>query len=769
MALDLTDPSSQSNGLLEETLAGADAFDFSLADLSLTQAVSKSAVLVGDSITFTITLNNSGPANATGVQVQNLLPSGINFTNVTPSIGTYNSDTGIWSVDALASGSNATLTITGTILDAESADAYTNVAEIIAGDQLDPDLIVKDGNLIWSESTSIVAPVVNLDLTKKFTSVKKTFDTDQNGTPDKFVASPGDNVSFEITVTNNGVVDATDVTIEDDLSKILPVGLKVQSLGLDGGINLDTADGGDGDAQTVEVKFNTIAPGASKTITVNAKVSDDYITPINFSATLGFSNPSSTGVNTALPEYFETRADGTFFVNYNVKKEAGNKDANFGFLDVTNAAEVVAANGISLNPGSVTASARLDVATYEINASLNNGEKFFSFGVNLDDPNNPNLLSFFLSPNPGGGTRTSGDAGNHSAFLAPGTRGLFDFLTSFVKSNNPQYLADLAAWMDLSSDGDLSNTQDEKAIFDALADFVKDGVFRSDRYDSGSFTLNNRTQTQNLNIDRLELAPKATKSVNVLVNDRGAFVSNGNGIQIGSFANLQAALDSFCFADPTDVNVTIQDSSGDGAVQTRLQELGGFDFDKNWSVKNITVSSNVSQLNFTSGNSGADIDLSLPNLAILGATPAFNLRGDNAKDDIIGTRFADNIQGANGNDVLSGLGGNDTINGGNGKDTISGGRGDDSLTGGLANDTFVFGAIFGNDIISDFSAQDKLDFSQLGISKSALDSNGDGIINAIDNLADLLGNSLKLDLTSLSGGTISLTGVTSVSMGAVIL
>ncbi|HBE34368.1 MAG TPA: hypothetical protein DD990_24510, partial [Cyanobacteria bacterium UBA11368] len=314
-----------------------------LADLSLTQTVSNSALSVGNPVTFTITLNNSGPANATGVKVKDILPSGINFTNATSSIGTYNNQTGIWDVGNVASGSNATLTLTGTIVNATSASAYTNVAEIVAAKQFDPDSAVNNNDPTEDDYTSIVAPVVKLDLSKKFTSVTPV-DGDGNGTPEQFIALPGDNVSFQIKVTNNGAASATDVKIKDDLTKVLPVGLTVQSLGLDGGINLDASGGGDGNSQTVEVLFNSIAPGASKTITVNAKVSTDYITPISFSGTLGTSNPSTGNLNTALPEYYETTFDATLFLNYNVTKSVNEGRANFGFLNITSDAEIVSVN-----------------------------------------------------------------------------------------------------------------------------------------------------------------------------------------------------------------------------------------------------------------------------------------------------------------------------------------------------------------------------------------------------------------------------------------
>ena len=53
---------------------------------------------MGDTITYTVTLSNNGPNTATGVQVTDLLPAGLSFVSATPSQGTYDPGTGLWTV-----------------------------------------------------------------------------------------------------------------------------------------------------------------------------------------------------------------------------------------------------------------------------------------------------------------------------------------------------------------------------------------------------------------------------------------------------------------------------------------------------------------------------------------------------------------------------------------------------------------------------------------------------------------------------------------------
>jgi len=59
---------------------------------------------VGDTITFTVTLNNIGPDAATDVIVNDMLPVGLNFVSATPSLGAYDEFLGQWVVGTVANG-----------------------------------------------------------------------------------------------------------------------------------------------------------------------------------------------------------------------------------------------------------------------------------------------------------------------------------------------------------------------------------------------------------------------------------------------------------------------------------------------------------------------------------------------------------------------------------------------------------------------------------------------------------------------------------------
>ncbi len=85
----------------------------------LVDGVSMEDKNVGDQITYTITVTNSGPSDADNVEAQDILPPGLNIVSIMTSQGSYNQMTGEWDVGTLlgTSGSNtATLTVTADVL-----------------------------------------------------------------------------------------------------------------------------------------------------------------------------------------------------------------------------------------------------------------------------------------------------------------------------------------------------------------------------------------------------------------------------------------------------------------------------------------------------------------------------------------------------------------------------------------------------------------------------------------------------------------------------
>src|SRR5262249_31832634 len=106
------------------------------ADLAVAKTVSNARPNVGDTITFTVTLSNTGPNSATNVTVQALLPAGLTFVSATPSQGNYSNTSGVWTVGTVTTTTAQTLTIQATVT---SPAAQTNTASISHSDQFDPD------------------------------------------------------------------------------------------------------------------------------------------------------------------------------------------------------------------------------------------------------------------------------------------------------------------------------------------------------------------------------------------------------------------------------------------------------------------------------------------------------------------------------------------------------------------------------------------------------------------------------------------------------
>ncbi|MEN7548943.1 T9SS type A sorting domain-containing protein [Rapidithrix thailandica] len=126
----------------------------SAADLSLTKSLSTPpSYKVGDTLTFVLKLVNTGPDPASGVEVTDLLPSALSFIAAQPDQGSYNANTGVWTVGNVNTGDTTTLSIEVIIA---SEGTITNTAEVTASDQNDPDSTPDNANPLEDDQSSVV-------------------------------------------------------------------------------------------------------------------------------------------------------------------------------------------------------------------------------------------------------------------------------------------------------------------------------------------------------------------------------------------------------------------------------------------------------------------------------------------------------------------------------------------------------------------------------------------------------------------------------------
>jgi uncharacterized repeat protein (TIGR01451 family) len=98
-----------------------------IADLAISKAVSIPEPYIGQTITFSLTATNNGPDNAALVVVNDLLPAGYTYVSDTPSVGSYNVGTGVWTIGDLNVGVPETLAIQAIV---NASGPYLNSAAI---------------------------------------------------------------------------------------------------------------------------------------------------------------------------------------------------------------------------------------------------------------------------------------------------------------------------------------------------------------------------------------------------------------------------------------------------------------------------------------------------------------------------------------------------------------------------------------------------------------------------------------------------------------
>ncbi len=129
------------------------------ADLSLTKVADTPSAVLGQDVTFTLTLRNDGPQDAPGVVVSEALPPGLSFVSAVASQGIYDPVNGIWVLGTVANGAAPTLELSANVT---QSGTLTNTAQVAASALADPDSTPGDGagDDYAAASVSVAAPLV---------------------------------------------------------------------------------------------------------------------------------------------------------------------------------------------------------------------------------------------------------------------------------------------------------------------------------------------------------------------------------------------------------------------------------------------------------------------------------------------------------------------------------------------------------------------------------------------------------------------------------
>jgi large repetitive protein len=245
---DQYDPDSQTNNGTENNEDDTDAVTIGgqQADLSLKKDIDNANPNIGDIVTYSITVNNAGPSVATNVEVKDILPKGLQFVSSVDFVST--GDTLKASISNVQIGTPKIVTFKAKVLTptADSRQPIANKAEISKSDQQDPDSQVNTGTEDGQDDTDgalLTIQVADLRLLKTVSNPSPTV---------------GSNVTYSITVTNEGTSAATNVEITD----VLPTGLTFVS-----SLNFVESPSG-----TLKTTVANLASGTNRTLTFVAKV-----------------------------------------------------------------------------------------------------------------------------------------------------------------------------------------------------------------------------------------------------------------------------------------------------------------------------------------------------------------------------------------------------------------------------------------------------------------------------------------------------------------
>lgn len=221
--------------------------------LTIGKTADKTEVKPGDTVTYTITVENKTGKDLKDVTVSEQLDTNLIFVSATPNNDQYDNETGLWTIATLANNATATLTIKATVKDGV-ADGTTigNTATITDAKTDDDETLPEDDQ-----------PADSVEITVK---PDEPIKPDWNNLIIVKSANPkavkrGETITYTIRVNNNTGVKLDTVTVQETPDSNLTVTGYSQGAAYDAEKNVWTITG--------------LENGAEATLTVTATVNTD--------------------------------------------------------------------------------------------------------------------------------------------------------------------------------------------------------------------------------------------------------------------------------------------------------------------------------------------------------------------------------------------------------------------------------------------------------------------------------------------------------------
>ena len=383
-----------------------------VADLAITKTDGVTMAAPGDSLTYTIVASNAGPMDSFGATVTDSFPAGLACTwTCAASAGSSCTAMGSGDINdavSLLSGGTATY-IASCAIDLTATGTLSNTATV-AGMVIDG----TPGNDAATDADTVLEASTDLAITK-------------SDSPDPVVA--GENLTYTMTVTNNGPSNSTGGTVTD----VLPSGVSFSS-------SSDCSEAGG----TVTCAIGALGVGASQMVSFVVTVDPSQTAAISNTATIAANetdptagNDSATATTTvdAETDLSITKADSPDPVN------AGN-DLTYT-MTVTNSGPSASTGGTVTDvlPGGVSFSSSSDCSeaggtvTCAIGALGVGASQMVSFVVTVD----PSQTAAISNTATIAANETDPTAGNDSA-TATTTVGIETDL-SITKTDSPDPVA----------------------------------------------------------------------------------------------------------------------------------------------------------------------------------------------------------------------------------------------------------------------------------------------------------------------------------------